>query len=85
MSKTHIVLLKKEPKLKIAWLVLNRPDKLNALSDAMIDGVVGNKLLPADVRQDIIERTDGIPLFVEEKINYRRRLKHKGFWRYSQH
>jgi class 3 adenylate cyclase/predicted ATPase len=33
---------------------------------AMIDGVVGNKLIPANVRQDIIERTDGIPLFVEE-------------------
>ena len=31
---------------------------------AMIDRVVGNKLLlPASVRQDIIERTDGIPLF----------------------
>ena len=34
--------------------------------DAMIDRVIGNKLLPASVRQDIIERTDGIPLFVEE-------------------
>ena len=34
--------------------------------DAMIDGVIGNKLLPASIRQDIIERTDGIPLFVEE-------------------
>ena len=33
---------------------------------AMIDGVSGNKPLPASVRQDIIERTDGIPLFVEE-------------------
>ncbi len=33
---------------------------------AMIDRVVGNKLLPAGIRQDIIERTDGIPLFVEE-------------------
>jgi hypothetical protein len=32
----------------------------------MIDGVIGNKLLPANTRQDIIERTDGIPLFVEE-------------------
>ena len=32
----------------------------------MIDRVVGNKPLPADIRQDIIERTDGIPLFVEE-------------------
>jgi class 3 adenylate cyclase/predicted ATPase len=33
---------------------------------AMIDGVAGNNPLPASVRQDIIERTDGIPLFVEE-------------------
>ena len=33
---------------------------------AMIDGVTGNKPLPASIRQDIIERTDGIPLFVEE-------------------
>ncbi|WP_024520237.1 adenylate/guanylate cyclase domain-containing protein [Bradyrhizobium sp. Tv2a-2] len=33
---------------------------------AMIDGVVGSNLLPAGIRQDIIERTDGIPLFVEE-------------------
>ncbi len=34
--------------------------------DAMIDRVVGNKFIPASLRQDIIERTDGIPLFVEE-------------------
>jgi class 3 adenylate cyclase/predicted ATPase len=34
--------------------------------EAMIDGVVGNKPVPASIRQDIIERTDGIPLFVEE-------------------
>ena len=33
---------------------------------AMIEGVTGNKPLPANIRQDIIERTDGIPLFVEE-------------------
>ena len=33
---------------------------------AMIDGVTGNKPLPESIRQDIIERTDGIPLFVEE-------------------
>jgi len=32
----------------------------------MIDRVVGNERLPADVRKDIIDRTDGIPLFVEE-------------------
>ena len=34
--------------------------------DDMIDGVIGNKFIPASMRQDIIERTDGIPLFVEE-------------------
>jgi class 3 adenylate cyclase len=33
---------------------------------AMIDLLTGNKLLPASMRQDIIERTDGIPLFAEE-------------------
>ncbi|MBM4263804.1 MAG: hypothetical protein FJ145_20585 [Deltaproteobacteria bacterium] len=32
----------------------------------MIDGVIGNTPLPAPIRQDIIERSDGIPLFVEE-------------------
>jgi len=32
---------------------------------AMIDHLV-DKVLPEGIRQDIIERTDGIPLFVEE-------------------
>jgi class 3 adenylate cyclase len=43
---------------------------INRLEDweiaAMIDLVTGNKPLPASIRLDIIERTDGIPLFVEE-------------------
>ena len=33
---------------------------------ALIDRVAGNKGLAANIRQNIIERTDGIPLFVEE-------------------
>jgi class 3 adenylate cyclase/predicted ATPase len=33
---------------------------------AMIDRVTGNKALLASIRQDIVERTDGIPLFIEE-------------------
>ena len=33
---------------------------------AMIDRIIGNKVLPTNHRQDIVERTDGIPLFVEE-------------------
>ena len=33
---------------------------------AVIDRVIGNKPLSDTIRRDIIERTDGIPLFVEE-------------------
>jgi predicted ATPase len=33
---------------------------------AVIDAMVGSKLLPANIRQDIVERSDGVPLFVEE-------------------
>jgi predicted ATPase len=40
---------------------LNRRDV-----DAIIDRIVGNNPLPAGVREDMIERTDGIPLFIEE-------------------
>ena len=34
--------------------------------NTIIDRIVGNKFLPPDVREDMIERTDGIPLFIEE-------------------
>ena len=33
---------------------------------AIVDNLVGNKELPADVMAEIVERTDGNPLFVEE-------------------
>jgi class 3 adenylate cyclase/predicted ATPase len=33
---------------------------------AMIDHIIGDEPLPASIRKDIIERTDGIPLFIEE-------------------
>jgi class 3 adenylate cyclase len=45
-------------------LTINRLGKREI--GAMIDRVIGNKMLPANIRQDIIERTDGVPLFVEE-------------------
>jgi class 3 adenylate cyclase/predicted ATPase len=48
----------------VTALALNRLGHRNVA--ALIDRVVGNKPLPADIRKDIIERTDGIPLFVEE-------------------
>jgi class 3 adenylate cyclase len=49
---------------QVTALTINRLGQRDV--DAMIDRVVGNKLLPASIRLDIIERTDGIPLFVEE-------------------
>ena len=60
------------PEFEPPWI--GRPDvttlTINRLGEreisSMIDGVVGNKLIPANIRQDIIERADGIPLFVEE-------------------
>jgi class 3 adenylate cyclase len=33
---------------------------------SMIDRITGNKPLPVAIKRDIIERTDGVPLFVEE-------------------
>lgn len=60
------------PELEAPWI--GRPHvtalTLNRLAQreigAMIERVVGNKPLPAKVINDLIERTDGIPLFVEE-------------------
>jgi len=60
------------PEFEPGWIGKPRvtPLSLNRLAPceagAIIDHVVGNKRLPANLRQDIIERTDGIPLFVEE-------------------
>ena len=45
-------------------LTLNRLGEREAA--AIIARIVGNKDLPADVTAEIVERTDGIPLFVEE-------------------
>jgi class 3 adenylate cyclase/predicted ATPase len=48
----------------VTALTINRLTRRDV--DALIDRVVGNKRLSANIRQDIMERTDGIPLFVEE-------------------
>ncbi len=48
----------------VTALTLNRLARQDVI--ALIDRVVGNKPLPASVRVDIVERTDGVPLFVEE-------------------
>jgi predicted ATPase len=49
---------------RVTALTLNRLTRREI--EAMIDRVAGNKPMPANIRQEIIERTDGIPLFVEE-------------------
>jgi predicted ATPase len=48
----------------VTSLALNRLGEREAT--AIIARIVGNKDLPADVTAEIVERTDGIPLFVEE-------------------
>jgi predicted ATPase len=48
----------------VTSLSLNRLGEREAT--AIIVRLVGNKELPADVMAEIVERTDGIPLFVEE-------------------
>jgi predicted ATPase len=48
----------------VTSLTLNRLGEREAA--AIIARLVGNKKLPADVLAEIVERTDGIPLFVEE-------------------
>jgi predicted ATPase len=48
----------------ISAITLNRLGEREIV--AMIDRVTGNKPLPAKVRQDIIELTDGVPLFILE-------------------
>jgi predicted ATPase len=48
----------------VTALTINRLAKREIVD--MIGCVIGNKFLPESLREDIIERTDGIPLFVEE-------------------
>jgi class 3 adenylate cyclase/predicted ATPase len=48
----------------VTALTLNRLGQREI--STMIDRVTGNKPLLATIRQDIVERTDGIPLFIEE-------------------
>ena len=49
---------------RVTSLALNRLGEREAA--AIIAHLFGNKQLPADVMAEIVERTDGIPLFVEE-------------------
>jgi predicted ATPase len=48
----------------VTVLVLNRLDRREGA--ALVQRVVGTQALPGDVVAEIVERTDGVPLFVEE-------------------
>ncbi len=48
----------------VTALILNRLTQREV--GVMIEQVAGDKLLPASTQRDVIERSDGIPLFVEE-------------------
>ncbi|HXD14353.1 MAG TPA: adenylate/guanylate cyclase domain-containing protein [Xanthobacteraceae bacterium] len=71
-SRRALLVVTFRPEFKPPWI--GRPYVtalgINRLAqpdvDAMIDRLVGTKSLPASIRRDIVERTDGIPLFVEE-------------------
>ena len=67
-----LLIITYRPEFEAVWI--GRPHvtalTLNRLGEreiaALINRVTGNQRLAASIRQDIIERTDGIPLFVEE-------------------
>ena len=67
-----LLIVTHRPEFEPPWI--GRPHvtalTLNRLGEreiaALIDRVTGNQSIPASIRHDIVERTDGIPLFVEE-------------------
>ena len=67
-----LLLITFRPEFEPPWIGQSRVTALtlNRLTErdikAMIESFAGNKRLPDNVCADIIERTDGIPLFVEE-------------------
>ena len=71
-SRRALLVVTFRPEFKPPWI--GRPYvttlSINRLAqpdvDAIIDRLVGTRSLPANIRRDIIERSDGIPLFVEE-------------------
>ncbi len=48
----------------VTALALSRLDRREGA--ALVEAVIGDRMLPADIVEEIIERADGVPLFVEE-------------------
>ncbi|HEX9440624.1 MAG TPA: AAA family ATPase, partial [Roseiflexaceae bacterium] len=67
-----LLLVTHRPEFRSVWnekshvsaMVLNRLDQ--SAGTALIRSVAGNRALPSEVVNEIVERTDGVPLFVEE-------------------
>jgi class 3 adenylate cyclase/predicted ATPase len=49
---------------QVTMLALNRLDQRNR--SALVEQIVGGEALPAEVVVQIVDRTDGVPLFIEE-------------------
>jgi class 3 adenylate cyclase/predicted ATPase len=72
VGKALLILVTFRPEFSPPWigrshvtaLTLNRLARRDI--DSLIEGLVGDCALPTRIRQNIIERTDGVPLFVEE-------------------
>src|SRR5438876_261909 len=69
VSRRLLILVAFRPEFSPPWIGRSHVTalSLNRLArrdiQFLIEGVVGNRSLPEDIRQDIIERSDGIPLF----------------------
>jgi TOMM system kinase/cyclase fusion protein len=67
-----LVVLTFRPEFRLLWpprshvmpITLSR--LVRAQTEAMIERVTGGKALPAEILQQIVSKTDGVPLFVEE-------------------
>src|SRR5262249_55471823 len=67
-----LVLMTSRPEVRPPWtarshftyLTVNRVTRKQ--TEAMVEGVAGGKSLPTEVLQQIVVKTDGVPLFVEE-------------------
>jgi class 3 adenylate cyclase/tetratricopeptide (TPR) repeat protein len=67
-----LILLTHRPEFRPLWDAhghvtgLNLSKLMRAQSRSMVSKLVGNKALPADLVEQILAKTDGMPLFVEE-------------------
>ena len=67
-----LVVLTHRPEFQSRWSgqghvgALNLSKLTRAQSAAMVSGLAGGKALPADLLEQILPKTDGVPLFVEE-------------------